>query len=125
MNSVSQDHVGAGSGINNAVSRIAGLLAIAIFGLVMTTIFNQNLMQGIKTNSIPTAIQQEIINQRSQLADIKTNNEYAHRLIQESFIAGYKAVLWISVALALASSLSAAAFIRGGVRTSSHTTKHC
>ena len=37
-----RSHVGAGSGINNAISRIAGLLAIAVFGLIMTTLFNQN-----------------------------------------------------------------------------------
>lgn len=115
MNSIALDHVGAASGVNNAISRIAGLLAIAIFGLVMTTIFNQKLIKGVKTYSIPTAIQQEIINQRSQLADIKTKNEYAQRLVQESFIAGYKTILWIAVAMALASSLSAVLLIRGKV----------
>jgi EmrB/QacA subfamily drug resistance transporter len=107
MNSVTLSHVGIGSGINNAISRIAGLLAIAILGLVMVTMFNQNLMQGLSTSSIPTDIQQEIINQRSRLADIKTNNEYAQRLIQESFVFGFKGVVWIGVGLALASSLTA------------------
>lgn len=115
MNSVTEDHVGAASGINNAISRIAGLLAIAILGFVMTISFNQNLMKGLKTYSIPIAIQHEIINQRSQLADIKTNNQYAQRLVQESFVVGYKAVLWISIALALASSLSALWLIEGKV----------
>jgi EmrB/QacA subfamily drug resistance transporter len=115
MNSIAQEHVGAASGINNAISRIAGLLAIAIFGLVMTTIFNQNLIKNIKTDSIPIAIQQEIINQRSQFAGIKTTNEYAQRLIQESFIVGYKTILWIAVAMAFASSLSAVLLINGKV----------
>jgi len=107
MNSVTLNHVGIASALNTAISRIGGLFAIAILGLIMVTVFNQNLMKGLNTNSIPIAIQQQIINQRSQLADIKVNNEYAHRLIQESFIVGFKAVSWIALALALASSLIA------------------
>ena len=43
MNSVSQDRVGAASGINNAVARVAGVLAIAVFGIVMVNDFGHRL----------------------------------------------------------------------------------
>ncbi len=112
MNSVPSDHAGTASGVNNAVSRIAGLLAIAMLGLVMTKTFNHHLIEGLKTSSISSTIRQEILNQSAQLADIKTQDENAHRLVQESFIAGYKIVIWIAVILSLISSLSAAIFIK-------------
>lgn len=112
MNSVTQDYVGTASGINNAVARIAALLAIAVFGLIMTTLFNQQLMRGLKTSSLPVLVQQDILNQHSQLAAIKTNDEEAHGLVQTAFVSGYTTILWIALTLSLTSSLSAVIFIR-------------
>lgn len=113
MTSIAKDHAGAASGVNNAVSRIAGLLAVAILGLVMTTIFNQHLVASLKLSSVSQATSDKIISQRSALADIKTNNPTAQRLVQESFVIGYDVLLLIAAILSLASSLTAWIFIRG------------
>src|SRR6266571_6009624 len=43
MGSVDRDHVGAASGINNAVARVAGVLAIAVLGIVMVSAFSYRL----------------------------------------------------------------------------------
>ena len=108
MDSVSQNHAGAASGINNAISRIAGLLAIAALGFVLITVFNGHLDRQLNNLSVPPAIRQQIDSQRAKLAAIQTTNPAARRAVAESFVAGYRSLLWIAVGLSIASSLSAA-----------------
>ena len=90
---------------------IAGLLAIAALGVVLISVFNRDLDQNLNKLSVPPAIRQQIDSQRSKLAAIQTVNSAARRAIAESFVAGYRSLLWIAAALSIASSLSAALFI--------------
>jgi len=111
MNSVPQRHAGAASGINNAVSRIAGLLAIAILGFVLIGVFNRNLDRRLDALAVAPELRQEIDSQRPKLAAVQTTNPTAREAVAESFIAGYRSVLWIAVALSVTSSASAALLI--------------
>jgi MFS family permease len=123
MNSVSQNRAGTASGINNAVSRIAGLMAIAVLGLVLIATFDTNLKYRLNELSVPVEIRHQIEAQRSKLAAIQTSDSKVHRAIAESFVAGYRTVIWIAAALSVASSISAALLIdlpgKGGGRSNS------
>ena len=112
MASVSQNRAGAASGVNNAVSRIAGLLAVAVLGFVLITAFNRNLDRCLDHLPVSYEVRRNIDSQRSKLAAIQTTNSDARKAVTESFVAGYRSVVWIAVALSIASSLSAVLFIK-------------
>jgi EmrB/QacA subfamily drug resistance transporter len=114
MNSVEQSFVGAASGINNAVSRVAGLLAVAAFGALLTGIFQNTLERKLNSLDIPAPEKAHIKAQRSKLAAARTRDIRGRQAIDEAFVSGYQAVLWSAVGLALASSLSAAMLVSGG-----------
>ena len=119
MNSVDQVHVGAASGINNAVSRIAALLAVAIFGALLSGVFQTALHRKLGELDLPPVVRAGIEAQGSRLAAIETNDARARQAVKESFVSGYRAALWIAAGLAIASSLSAAALISNEPRRSS------
>ena len=111
MNSVDQRHAGVASGINNAVSRIAALLAVAVFGAMLNVVFQSALTRNLDALSLAPPARAHIEGQRSKLAAIETKDVPARQAVGESFVSGYRAILWVAVALSIGSSLSAAALI--------------
>lgn len=111
MNAVEQTYAGTASGINNAVSRIAGLLAVAVFGALLAGVFQSTLERRLGSIALTPAARAEIEAQLSRLAAAETGDTRGRQAIAEAFVAGYRTVLWVATGLALASSLTAAALI--------------
>jgi EmrB/QacA subfamily drug resistance transporter len=119
MNSVDQQHAGVASGINNAVSRIAALLAVAVFGVLLNGVFQATLNRQLDALGLAPAVRAKIEGQRSRLAAIETEDARAQQAVEESFVSGYRTILWVAAGLAIASSLSAVALISNEPRHSS------
>jgi EmrB/QacA subfamily drug resistance transporter len=116
MNSVEQRYAGTASGINNAVSRTASLLAVAVFGVLLNGVFQNSLDRRLNTLDIAPAERAQIASQRARLAAAQTGDPRVRRAIDEAFVAGYRTVLLLAAGLALSSSLSAAMLIDGELR---------
>jgi EmrB/QacA subfamily drug resistance transporter len=114
MNSVTQNRVGIASGVNNAVARGAGLLAIAVLGIVMLHAFNHAMDRRLADWNLPPAASQSLQAQRNKLAaasvpgdlDQMTQQMIGHA-IAESFVHSFRLIMATGAALAVASAIVA------------------
>jgi EmrB/QacA subfamily drug resistance transporter len=119
MNSVSQNRAGVASGVNNAVARTAGLLAIAVLGIVMLHVFNDRLNQRIVEMKLPASLSQSLQSQRTKLATIaipqdqdRPTQQLIRRAVDEWFVSAFRIVMAIGAALAVAGALASLVWIR-------------
>ena len=125
MSSVKQNRAGVASGINNAVSRTAGLLAIAALGIVMLQSFNSNLDRRLENLKLTPEFTHAVDEQRTKLAGMETpesmdptQRKLLKEAIDDSFVAGYRRVMLMSILLALLSAASAWLLIEGKAKPS-------
>lgn len=114
MSSVGEEQAGVASGINNAVSRTAGLLAIAVFGVMMLHGFSETLARRMNEIQLDERVKHAVYEQRVKLAGVElppdvdpVTREQLKGAVADSFVFGFRIVMWISAALALASAASA------------------
>jgi EmrB/QacA subfamily drug resistance transporter len=121
MSAVPQQQAGTASGINNAVARTAGLIAIAVFGIIVTTVFNRELTS--RLDAMPTlspATRQAVDAQRLDLAAAHPPEESTpdtaaaiDEAIDASFVAGFRVAMLIGAAMALLSAAAAWGLLKG------------
>jgi EmrB/QacA subfamily drug resistance transporter len=116
MNALTPDLAGTASGVNNAVARTAGLLAIAVFGAILTQVFDATLDTRLADLALPGDTMAEIAAQRAKLAGMRVTDAGARRAVDEAFVAGFRAVMIVSAALAALSAAVTAMALRGPTR---------
>ena len=73
--------------------------------------FNRALDRELGSIGLPAGVRAQIDEQRSKLGAAETDDPTGRQAIERSFVAGYRSVVWIAVALAVASAVTAAALI--------------
>lgn len=120
MSALGQERSGVASGANNAASRTAGLLAIAIMNLIVVAVFSHAFDGGIAALHLSPAVNQALASQRTHLAAATApagvsgaTRAAIHHVVAQSFVAGFRVAMLLGAALALLSSVVAAATIEG------------
>ena len=111
MSSVGEDRTGTASGINNAVARVAGVLAIAILGVVMVSAFNHSLRYSIASLDLPPHALQEIQSNAIKLAGLQVpanldagTATMIRTAIARAFVFGFRIIMVICAGLSVASA---------------------
>ena len=120
MGAVSAQRAGIASGINNAVARTAGLLAVAVLGIVALLVFSTSLGNQLAALPIPTEVRNMLLAQQSKLVGIvippglsSTTQAAVQRAIDESFVSSFRVITLIAAGLALVSAISSFLLIEG------------
>jgi EmrB/QacA subfamily drug resistance transporter len=118
MGAVNPRHAGVASGINNAVSRTAGVLAIAIFGILAAAAFETGLEDRLSDLNLAAPDRTAVLDQRDRLADAQppagldpADRDGVESAIDEAFVDGFRLVMLVSAGLAVASAVVASATI--------------
>ena len=111
MNAVDQNRAGAASGINNAVARVAALLAIAVLGVAMTSAFVLRLNRSLAHLALPSSARVELQSSEVRLAaltvppELDAQTASAIRIsVDRAFVFAFRLVMFICAALSLASA---------------------
>ncbi|MGA7778072.1 MAG: MFS transporter [Paraburkholderia sp.] len=107
MNSAPDDQLGAASGINNAVSRVAGLLSVAVFGLLLSVSFNIQLDSSLRSMQLSRGEQAEVERQRPLLAAAHYARPSIQQATDASFVGSFRVLMACSAGLALVSAACA------------------
>jgi EmrB/QacA subfamily drug resistance transporter len=115
MGAVEVSHAGLASGINNAVSRVASLMAIAILGLVVQLAFGISFEHRLDRLALPAAARTALAQQRDRMAaatlpaGLDPRQTHAARAaLDGAFVDAFRVAMLCGAALALLAAACAA-----------------
>ncbi len=111
MNAIDQNRAGTASGINNAVARVAGLLAIAVLGVAMTGAFAFRLNRSLSDLAVPAPAMHYLQANEIRLAALTVpagiDSQMAAAIsvsIERAFVFGFRFIMLICAGLSLVSA---------------------
>ncbi len=115
MGAVDQRHAGTASGINNAIARIAGMLAVALFGALAVGVFGKALDASLDGLQLAPVLRDAVQAQIPKLAEAAVPPDVTGALRQTleaflrlSFLEAFRIVMLTASVLAVASAVCAA-----------------
>jgi len=111
MNSVKQELAGTASGINNAVARVAGVLAIAVLGAVIVAAFAHSLRQSLAHLDLNSDIVHNLESNVAKLGGLDAPSRAEPQTaatiraaIAEAFVFAFRLIMLFCASLAIASA---------------------
>lgn len=120
LGSVEAGRSGLASAINNAFSQTAGLLAVTILGMLMLAVFGSSLDSRLAPLELPPEARRQLEEEKVKLGAAEVpegldaaSGRLVEQAIDEAFVSGYRVVMLVAAAAALASAIGAALLITG------------
>jgi EmrB/QacA subfamily drug resistance transporter len=114
MDAVEDRHAGVASGINNAVARVAGMLAVALLGTVAVLVFGVALDERLAAMQVSPEVWRILHAEVPKLAEAQVPPEIGGverqmltRAMDEAFIRSFRVVMLVAAGLTLLGALCA------------------
>jgi hypothetical protein len=122
ISSVPKTQTGIASAVNNALSRLGGLIAVSLLALVLAHGFVATLTARLASSSLPPEARQQMLSNQAHLHDIpipsgltQAQRAQAALLLDQSFLAGFQAVMLACAVSACCGGLAALLLLRKNV----------
>lgn len=116
---VDTKYSGSASGVNNAVARVAGLMAVALLGAIVLSLFGQQLQKNISQTPLSQQKQRQIMIQKNQMGAISmpkgfslNEQTFVQSSIENSFVYSFRWAMGINAFLAFLSAFFSFIYIR-------------
>jgi EmrB/QacA subfamily drug resistance transporter len=113
MSSVPSTQTGIASAVNNALSRLGGLLAVSLLALVLAHGFVSSLADRLAHSTLPPEAREQILANQARLHDIPIPPGLTHpqrlqaaQLLDQAFLAGFHSVMLVCAISAWAGGLA-------------------
>ena len=100
MSSVPPTQTGIASAVNNALSRLAGLLAVSLLALVLAHGFVSSLSEQLARSTLPSELRTQMLANQARLHDIpippalpQPQRAQAAHLLDQAFLTGFHSVM--------------------------------